>query len=315
MMAAAAAAPLATAAAQTPLPLPLHGRRVAFTTPPAYAGRLTRLLELRGAAPLPVPTVVVEPTPATLAALGRYLPPAGAGAASSHEALDSFSALAFTSRTGISAFALALSGTGGLPPPLADTGEVFTVCALGKDAEQLREGGFLARLCRNPRRVRVLVPEIASPAGLVESLGRGSGRRVLCPVPEVVGLTEPPVVPDFLRGLAAMGWAAVRVPAYETRWAGPGCVEPVVGLDGPLDAVLFTSTAEVEGLVKGLDSVGWEWARVREQWPGMLVAAHGPVTADGAERMGVRVDVVGSSFSSFNGVLDALALKWAAAAT
>lgn len=302
--------PFATAAAQAPQPLPLPGRRVAFTTPPSYAGRLTRLLDLRGATPLPVPTVVVEPTPATLAALGLYLPFTGnAAAAPSRDTLDSFSALAFTSRTGISAFALALSGAG--RPPLADSGEVFTVCALGRDAELLDEGGFLSKLCRNAGRVRVLVPEIASPAGLVASLGYGSGRRVLCPVPEVVGLAEPPVVPDFLRGLEASGWDAVRVPAYETRWAGPRCGEVLVGLDGPLDAVVFTSTAEVEGLLMGLDSVGWEWGRVRQRWPEMLVAAHGPVTAEGAERMGVRVDVVGSRFSSFDGVLDKLALKWA----
>uniref|UniRef100_A0A1D1XZ74 Uroporphyrinogen-III synthase n=1 Tax=Anthurium amnicola TaxID=1678845 RepID=A0A1D1XZ74_9ARAE len=294
--------PLATAAARAPLPL--LGRRIAFTTPPAYAGRLAHLLELRGATPLPVPAVIVEPTPCTLAALARY---------ASRGALDPFSALAFTSRTGISALALALalSDAGGRPP-LADSGELFTVCALGKDAELLDEGGFLPKLCRNPRRVRVLVPEVASPAGMVDSLGEGAGRRVLCPVPAVVGLAEPPVIPELLRSLEARGWVALGVPAYETRWAGPRCAEALVGWDGvAIDAVVFTSSAEVEGLLKGLECAGWAWGSVRERWPGMLVAAHGPVTADGAERLGVTVDVVGSKFSSFDGVLEALASKWA----
>jgi hypothetical protein len=64
--------------------------------------------------------------------------------------------------------------------------------------------------------------------------------------------------------------------------------------------------AEVEGLLKGLDAAGWSWARLRARWPGMVVAAHGPVTADGARRLGVEVDVVSARFSSFHGVVDAL---------
>jgi len=40
-----------------------------------------------------------------------------------------------------------------------------------------------------------------------------------------------------------------------------------------------------------------------------VVAAHRPVTAAGAERLGVKVDVVSSRFDSFEGVVDALGLK------
>lgn len=289
-----------TAVGPPPIPAqnPLSGRRIAFTTPLTYAGRLTPLLELRGAAPLPVPTVAVEPTPRSLAAVEPYL---------HRGTLDSFAALAFTSRTGISAFALAL--TAGGPPPLADAGEPFTVAALGKDAELLHEGGFLSRLCRNTSRIKVLVPEIASPASLVAALGDGLGRRVLCPVPTVVDLEEPPVIPNFVGDLEVARWIPVRVPAYETRWAGPGCADCLIKLKGPLDAMVFTSSAEVEGLMKGLEAAGWDWGKVRRRWPEMLVGAHGPVTAKGVERFGVRVDVVSLRFSSFDGILEALASK------
>ncbi|KAM0912144.1 hypothetical protein ACQ4PT_012989 [Festuca glaucescens] len=158
------------------------------------------------------------------------------------------------------------------------------------------------------QRVAVLVPDIPTPAGLVEALGCGSGRRVLCPVPDVDGLREQPVVPDFLAGLEAAGWVAVRAPAYTTCWAGPGCAEALVAPDATApDAVVFTSSAEVEGLLKGLDAAGWNWARLRARWPDMVVAAHGPVTPDGVRRLGIEVDVVSSRFSSFHGVLDALA--------
>ncbi|VAI19141.1 unnamed protein product [Triticum turgidum subsp. durum] len=163
-------------------------------------------------------------------------------------------------------------------------------------------------LCRDAGRVAVLVPDVPTPAGLVEALGRGSGRRVLCPVPDVDGLREPPVVPDFLARLDAAGWTAVRAPAYTTCWAGPGCAERLVAPDAAApDAIVFTSSAEVEGLLKGLDAAGWSWPRLRARWPDMVVAAHGPVTAEGVRRLGIEVDVVSSRFSSFHGVLDALA--------
>ncbi|XP_047051759.1 uncharacterized protein LOC124657216 [Lolium rigidum] len=284
--------------------LSLAGRRVAFTTPQTtdggggYGGRLGTLLRQRGAHPFAVPTIAIrahEPD-----RLRPYLLPG---------ALDPFAALAFTSRSGIAAFSRALPSTSAhLPLSDAASALPFTVAALGSDADLL-DGAFLARLCRDAgRRVAVLVPDVPTPAGLVEALGRGSGRRVLCPVPDVDGLREPPVVPDFLAGLEAAGWVAVRAPAYTTCWAGPGCAEALVAPDAAApDAVVFTSSAEVEGLLKGLDAAGWSWARLRARWPGMVVAAHGPVTADGVRRLGIEVDVVSSRFSSFHGVLDALA--------
>ncbi|KAG2644331.1 uncharacterized protein LOC120683454 [Panicum virgatum] len=289
-----------------PEALSLAGRRVAFTTPQtggggAYGGRLGALLRQRGARPVPVPTVAVQPHGPDR--LSPFLLPG---------ALDPFAAIAFTSRSGISAFARALptshrplsgSGSGASASALP-----FTVAALGSDADLL-DRAFLSRLCGDAgTRVAVLVPDVATPAGLVEALGPGSGRRVLCPVPDVVGLREPPVVPEFLAGLEAAGWVAVRAPAYTTCWAGPGCAGPLVDTDAAApDAVVFTSTAEVEGLLKGLDAAGWSWARLRERWPGMVVAAHGPVTADGARSLNVEVDVVSTRFSSFHGVVDALA--------
>lgn len=157
----------------------------------------------------------------------------------------------------------------------------------------------------------MLVPTIATPSGLVQLLGTGRGRKVLCTVPRVVGLEEPPVVPDFLRELEAAGWVPIRVDAYETRWLGPACGKGVVELSegGLLDAMVFTSSGEVEGLLKSLREFGWDWEMVRRRWPHLVVAAHGPVTAAGAERLGVTVDVVSGRFDSFQGVVDAVEAK------
>ncbi|PKA57062.1 hypothetical protein AXF42_Ash002366 [Apostasia shenzhenica] len=279
---------------------PLSGRRVAFTTPPSYGARFAHLLHLRGASPIPLPTVAVDYSLQTLAAVRPFL---------HREVLEHFSAILFTSRTGVSAVALALADS---PPPLSESGDCFVVAALGRDAETLNELHLLQKLCHKRDRIQLLVPKIASPMGLVEALGEGFGRRALCPVPTVIGLEEPPVVPEFLRGLEVSGWVPTRVPAYETRWAGPRSAEELVkGKIEVLDAIVFTSTAEVEGLVKGLETMGLSWRTVREKWPEMVVAAHGPVTAKGAERFGVAIDLVSSKFSSFEGVMDVLAQRLA----
>ncbi|XP_061351127.1 uncharacterized protein LOC133296193 [Gastrolobium bilobum] len=271
----------------------LHNPTVAFTTPSNYAARLSQLMTLSAYNTLWCPTLIIEPTPSTLT---PYLSP---------QSLDTFSAIAFTSRTAIQAFRHAAST---LPhPPLSPFGTTFTVAALGKDSE-LIDRDFLSGICASSERVTVLVPPTATPSGLAAALGAGYGRRVLCPVPLVVGLEEPPVVPGFLQELRAGGWAPVRVEAYETRWAGPRCAEGIVKAseEEGLDAVVFTSSAEVEGLLKSLREFGLGFGDLRRKCPRLVVAAHGPVTAAGSERLGVKVDVVSSKFDSFDGVVDVL---------
>ncbi|XP_027075469.1 uncharacterized protein [Coffea arabica] len=269
-----------------------NSRLIAFTTPKNYAERLSHVIQLKGWCPIWCPTVIVETTPHTISSIQFYLSnPNAINNSQNHPNLEQFSGIAFTSRTGIKAFSEALTNIHS--PPLAPHGETFTISTLGKDSELLDES-FINKLCENPRRIKVLVPPISTPTSLAESLGLGQGRKVLCPVPSVLGLEEPPVVPNFLAHLARMGWTAVRVNGYETRWAGPTCAEEVArrtdeecGLDG----LVFTSTAEVEGLLKSLKELGLNWEMMRMRCPSMLVAAHGPVTASGAERLGVGIDV------------------------
>lgn len=296
-----------------PIPSPENSSRncvIAFTTPQNYAPRLSQLIQLKGWTPLWCPTVIVESTQQTISSIHRYLNYPANNTNEPKSFLEEFSALAFTSRTGITAFSEALSINP--TPPLTPDGDILTVSALGKDAELLDQD-FIGKICGNPERIRILVPPIATPSGLVEALGLGQGRKVLCPVPLVIGLEEPPVVPKFLEDLSKRGWIPVRLNAYETRWAGAKCALDVVTKSEEecgFDAIVFTSTGEVEGLLKSLKEFGLDWSMVRRRCPRMVVAAHGPVTAAGAESLGVGIDVVSSNFGSFDGVVDALSHKW-----
>ncbi|KAK7840120.1 hypothetical protein CFP56_017192 [Quercus suber] len=274
---------------------------VAFTTPPNYAARLSHLLTLKGFNPLWCPTLVTHPTPHSLK---PYLSPP--------PTLESFSAIAFTSRAAITSLSTAIADFA--EPLLSPHGHTFVLAALGKDSELIvHDDSFIAKFCQNPNRIRVLVPPIATPSGLVHALGLGLGRRVLCLVPTVVGLDEPAVVANFVKELEEKGWDPVRVSAYETRWKGRECGKELVEKceRGELGAVVFTSTAEVDGLLKSLrEMVGWDWEMVRKTCPDLVVAAHGPVTAAGAESLGVKVDLVSDKFDSFDGVVNALALRF-----
>lgn len=283
----------------------MAAKTVAFTTPSLYAPRLQFLLQQHGAIPLWCPSIVVETTARTRQDVQDCL-----------GTLESYSGIAFTSRAGIQALAEVLQHRKDL---LGPDGDEFFVAALGRDAELLKELDVFGR----NKRVKMVIPSVASPQALVEELGEGNGKHILCPVPFVENLEEPLVIPDFLQALHCRGWQVKRLNAYITRWAGPDCAKPLLvsgeagsSMDSRsptmmnLDALVFTSTAEVEGLLKSLNAMGMPALRKGAK---PVVAAHGPVTAAGAARLGVQVDFVNKNFQSFDGIIDSLDAYWKSA--
>lgn len=82
------------------------------------------------------------------------------------------------------------------------------------------------------------------------------------------GLVEPPVVPRFLDALEEGGAAARRVDAYVTRagvTADDIAPEAALMSGGCVDAVIFTSTAEAQGLLAALGGAEDLQALVLEQ--------------------------------------------------
>jgi uroporphyrinogen-III synthase len=72
------------------------------------------------------------------------------------------------------------------------------------------------------------------------------------------GLKQPPVVPQFLESLKAAGANPTRVDAYTTKQGvSPDDIGPEAALmdAGCVSAVVFTSTAEAQGLVNALGGV------------------------------------------------------------
>ena len=196
----------ATPAAPTPVSPAqsngLAGRRILVTAPSTYAARLAGQVLARGGRPVCMPTIVTEPLQELehekLDAALRSM-----ASATATGAPPAFAYIAFTSRNGIEAF-LRRAKVLGLAGDMSSLLRGCTVCALGNDAKMLEQAGIEVGL----------LPAISSPSGIIDELGRrgetGRGRAILVPVPEVTGVPEPPVVPNFVAGLNKLGMSVHR---------------------------------------------------------------------------------------------------------
>ena len=135
-----------------------------------------------------------------------------------------------------------------------------------------------------------LVPERFVAEGLLEVFppppGPTGGGRVL--LPRAAQARD--VLP---KGLRALGWDVDVVEAYRTGRTRPS--EEALASVRSADVVTFTSSSTVSGFLDVVD---------RRDVPG-IVACIGPVTADTARSLGLRVDVV-ASVHTIEGLVAAL---------
>uniref|UniRef100_UPI0036F217E4 uroporphyrinogen-III synthase n=1 Tax=Trichocoleus desertorum TaxID=1481672 RepID=UPI0036F217E4 len=257
--------------------LPLQGKRILITAPRSYAARLSQALIAQGALPILMPAIAtchLENFTELYVAL---------------EHLDQYDWIAFTSRNGIEAFfermrSLELSFS---------LIEHCQICAIGKDAEKLAEFGLKADL----------IPEESSPQGITAELAKIpdiAGQVVLVPVPEVEGVPEPDVVPNFVASLQQLGMIVHRVPTYLTRAIDKALytVELALLKQGQIDAIAFSSTAEVSSFLQMVSETDYQ---------NCAIACFGPYTAANTEKLGLPVQIVAADFSSFAGFAEAIA--------
>jgi len=257
--------------------MPLYGKTILYTTPRNYAGRLGRYLIEHGARAIWMPTIVIEPMP-DYSVFDDVLRNAG-----------KYDWIAFTSRNGIEALLDRMEALGLEQADLKG----LRFAAVGNDAKALEQAGITPDL----------VPPVSSPIGIVNELkrrGHTSG-TVLVPAPDVLGMEEPEVVPDFIRDLEAIGLDTVKVPAYVTARATDGLeLGTQLLLDGQVDVIAFTSRGEMESLLLHLGDQ-------RSVLDGdTAIACFGPITAGGAKLRNIRVDIVSEDYSRFQGFVSAM---------
>ncbi len=258
---------------------PLHGRRVLVTRArhqmEPFRGQLVAL----GASVVEIPTVEVRRLPAgekVREAIGRLRETSVVVFASAN-AVEIFFSMLFEAGCDARAFASA------------------RLCAIGQEtARCLEEHGLRPDMVEGEY----------TAEGLVEALAGHSlaGARILVPRAQVARDALPAL-------LAQRGADVTLLPVYETvRPAGTegrlARLFPEGGHPG-VDVVSFTSSSTVVNFVRAFSA-----GALPDALDGARVACMGPVTADSARQLGLRVDIVARDYTT-RGLAQAIAEAFA----
>ena len=252
----------------------LFGKRVLVTRTRDQAGQLSSLLSQRGASPIELPTIEVEPLDdsarldAAVGSLGAY----DWAIFSSVNAVDAV----FGRLESMGLDSRAFGGT--------------KVAAIGEaTATRLRGRGI------GPD----FVPSQYYAKGLVEGLKEHDlkGSRVLLPRADIAPDTLP-------RGLAELEAKVDEVTAYRTATPDSSRTSAKEVLENGIDVATFTSSSTVTNLIGLLDGGP-------DALSGVTIACIGPVTAETAGGLGLNVDIVAREHT-VPGLVDALEEYFAA---
>ncbi len=250
---------------------PLHGRRILITRAQHQVDPLRRELVDMGAAVVEIPTIEIRAMPTD-----ERVRKAIAN-------LDRTILVIFASSNAVAIFFKMLVETGADARAL----HASKLCAIGQEtAEMLEKHG--------------LRPELVTSEYTAEGLAKAlegwemDGMRVLVPRAEVAR--------DALPSLLSMRGAEVEIlPVYQAvcpAMAGPSLLR-LFGAEG-VDVITFTSSSTVANFVRAFPD---------DRLPAVLgdaeVACMGPVTADTARKLGLRVDIVAREYTA-HGLVQAI---------
>jgi uroporphyrinogen III methyltransferase/synthase len=234
---------------------PLRGLRVLVTRSRRQAGVLSRLLAGRGAIPLELPAIDIQPLEDT-AELDREI----------QNAAD-YEWLVFTSSNGVEAFfermrALKLDGRALAGLRIAAIGPATSAALSGS--------GICADYC----------PAVFTGEALLDGFRKMgvSGQRILLPRADIADRA-------LSDGLTSIGAVVHEVTAYRTLPAPETAAETKRRLGaGEIDMVTFTSSSTVINLMAALDGRS-------DQMKNVKVACIGPRTAATARAAGLNIDI------------------------
>lgn len=203
--------------------------------------------------------------------------------------LENFSWIALTSRNAIKAYFQRAEELGIKEATLRNC----YYCAIGKDQEYLRSFGIDS----------IITNTEPSPQGIVNALRSipHTNKRIAVLCPQVIGLPEPDVVPNFLDSLRSLKIDVSKIYAYTTSIHHSKATENVVEKlkTGEIDLIAFTSSAEIEGL---LSIIHYDKSILKD----VNIACFGPYTKSNAIRLGLHPCLTASNFSSFDNYVEAI---------
>jgi uroporphyrinogen III methyltransferase/synthase len=243
---------------------PLHGRTILITRARHQVEPFRRQLAELGARTVEIPTIEIRPLPA------------GEQVGDALERLPDTRLIIFTSANAVSIFFDLLFEAGGDARRLHRS----KICAIGPETARELEGHGV--------RPELVAGEYTAE-GLAEALQGWdlTGARVLVPRAKVAR--------DALPALLAQRGAEVQIlPVYETV-CPEGTSDALRRLfqSGGVNAVSFTSSSTVYNFVKAFPE-----GRASESLGEARVACIGPVTADTARQLGMRVDIIAREYTT-----------------
>ncbi|NCC08987.1 MAG: uroporphyrinogen-III synthase [Bacteroidia bacterium] len=172
------------------------------------------------------------------------------------------------------------------------------MCAVGADISYMRE-----RLHTEP----AFIPVEPSPMGVVRWLsenGGCKGQRIGVLAPEVIGMEEPPTVPQLLVALQTIGLITDRISAYTTYSCLDSTIRTIITeiKNGRINGIAFTSGGEVQSLMDAIQQVEPSFKFPTD----FTLACLGPYTAGCASKLGLTVHLIGDRFDSFEGFAETL---------
>jgi len=248
----------------------LKDKRVVNTRAPHAAAELDELLRLRGAEPLPYPSMRIVPPPDT-APLDKAVRDVVAGRFDWLLLTTAHAAYMVGQR-------LTFLGLGPLPDDLR-------VGAIGAGAAQAAE----RELGRTPQ----VLPEEALAESFLQASSNGHGLRVLLPQGDLAR-------PLLARGPAEHSVHVTAVPAYRTLLGSGGIDLPLLLAEQRVDAITLTSPIAARNLDLRLDSEG----AFKDALAGLPLACVGSGTAAAASELGGIV--LESGEGSLRGLVDEL---------
>lgn len=202
--------------------------------------------------------------------------------------LDSYDWISLTSRNAIKAF---IKRAGELDIPLSQLKRQH-YCAIGKDKDLLRSFGLDS----------ILVNNESSPQGIVHSIKQldCTDKSIAVFIPQVVGMPESDVFPNYIDSLEIAGLRVTKVRAYTTKVCKPSNENTIIHRikKGNIDLIAFTSTGEIEAL---LSVVGGP-----EKLQKTPIACFGPYAYKNAIELGLQPAFMAKDFSSFDGYVNAI---------
>lgn len=250
---------------------PLFGKRVLVARARGQGGSMAEKIEALGGEPWEFPTIAIAP-PEDFGPLDAAI-----------SRLGEFDWVVFTSANGVEAF---FGRMRELRVDIRALGAAKIIAIGPRTREAVEKYGLFCDL----------MPEEFVAEGIVAMLQEYDlkGKKFLLPRSDIARKALP-------QALAQMGAEVVEVPAYRTLPAEGNREELLKMLrEKKLHVLTFTSSSTVRNFVRLLPE-----NELPSLLEGVTVACIGPITAETAKELGVRVDVVASKYT-VDGLLEAL---------